>query len=278
MTEKTVAGNGETAPLVAAADSNGERYFADFAFDSVALSLEAMLKAGVHFGHVKSRRHPRMEPYVFTTRNNINIIDLERATEKLQEALAFLASVKASGKQILFVATRKHARGLTRSLAERLGQPFVVERWLGGTFTNFPMIRERARYLKNQEEKQDKGELKKYTKLEQLRFAEEIEKLEKKVGGIKHMNDLPGAVFIADVKDSGIVVREARHAGVPIVGIVDTNTDPSDIDYPIPGNDDAVSSIRYILSLVGQTVESTPVAAPAPAEAPKQETQAVAAE
>lgn len=265
MSEKTDRPNGEAAVEGAPAQPSGTS-FADFDFGSVSLSLEAMLKAGVHFGHVKSRRHPRMEPYVFTTRNNINIIDLEQASRKLEEALAFLRSVKASGRQILFVATRKHAWELTRSLAERLGQPFVVERWLGGTFTNFPVIRDRARYLKSQEEKQERGELKKYTKLEQLRFAEEIEKLEQKVGGIKHMDELPGAVFIVDVKDSGIVVREARQRGVPIVGIVDTNTDPSDIDYLIPGNDDAVSSIRYLLALVGQAIHTTPVAAPAAAE------------
>jgi len=229
-----------------------EAYFADFNFEKVEKGLEAMLKAGVHFGHIKARRHPKMEEYVHTTRNGINIIDLEKTSEKLEAALKFLTGVKKKNKQILFVATKKQARDLTKSLAVRLHQPFVVERWLGGTFTNFPVIHARSEYLKTNQEKLEKGEFQMYTKLERLRIAEESEKLEHSVGGIKNMNELPGAVFIADVKESGIVIREARKAGIPIVGVVDTNADPSVIDYPIPANDDAISSLRYLLARVGQ--------------------------
>ncbi|MEI8103831.1 MAG: 30S ribosomal protein S2 [Candidatus Moraniibacteriota bacterium] len=229
-----------------------EAYFTDFNFEKVEKGLETMLKAGVHFGHIKARRHPKMEEYVHTTRNGINIIDLEKTSGKLEAALKFLTSVKKKNKQILFVATKKQARDLTKSLAVRLHQPFVVERWLGGTFTNFPVIHARSEYLKSNQEKLEKGEFQMYTKLERLRIAEESEKLEHSVGGIKHMNELPGAVFIADVKESGIVIREARKAGIPIVGVVDTNADPSVIDYPIPANDDAISSLRYLLARVGQ--------------------------
>lgn len=231
-----------------------EAYFSDLDFSKLESSLEAMLKAGVHFGHVKSRRHPRMADYVYTTRNGINIFDLERTNEKLGEALKFLAGVKRSGRPILFVATKKQARDLTRSLAKRLGMPYVVERWLGGTFTNFPVIRSRAKYLKETQEKLDRGDFQMYTKFERQKISEELEKLEHTVGGIKDMTELPGAVFIADVKDSGIVVREAKKAGIPIVGIVDTNADPSAIDYVIPANDDAVSSLRFLLGYVGQNL------------------------
>lgn len=255
---QTVLTESAKAPKISNSIGN-EAYFADLNFSKVETGLEAMLKAGVHFGHVKSRRHPKMEEYIHTTRNSINIIDLEKTAAKLDAALNFLASIKKKNEQVLFVATKKQAHDLTKSLALRLNQPFVIERWLGGTFTNFPVIHGRAEYLKTNQEKLEKGEFQMYTKLERLRISEEAEKLEKSVGGIKHMNKLPGAVFIVDVKESAIVIREARKAGVPIVGIVDTNTDPSVIDYPIPANDDAISSLRYILSRVGQTLSQVEV-------------------
>lgn len=236
---------------VSGAAIGNEAYFIDFDFSKIERSLEAMLRAGVHFGHVKSRRHPRMADYIYTTRNGINIFDLERTDEGLRSALEFLASLRRNGKQILFVATKKQARDLTRSLAERLGMPYMVERWLGGTFTNFPVIRGRAKYLKETQEKLDRGEFQMYTKFERQKISEELGRLERTVGGIKEMNELPGAVFVVDVKDSGIVIREAKKAGVPIVGIVDTNADPSSVDYVIPANDDAVSSLRYLLGCVG---------------------------
>lgn len=252
-----------------AAAIGNEAYFADFDFARLDHSLEAMLRAGVHFGHVKARRHPRMADYIYTTRNGINIFDLERTAARLKEAADFLVGVRKGGKQVLFVATKKQSRDLTKSLAKRLGMPYVVERWLGGTFTNFPVIRGRAKYLKDTQEKLDRGEFQMYTKFERQKISEELEKLEHTVGGIKDMTDLPGAVFISDVKDSSIVVREARKAGIPIVGIVDTNADPSDIDYVIPANDDAVSSLRYLLGCVGQALDGVVPEKPAEPTAPK---------
>lgn len=243
-----------------------EQYFADFDFSKGELSMEAMLKAGVHFGHMKSRRHPRMDEYIYTTRNGISILDLQKTLVKLKTAADFLVSVRRAGRDIVFVATKKQARGLVRSLAERLRSPYVVERWLGGTFTNFSVIRGRGRYLCDMQEQGARGEFKKYTKFEQARLHEELEKLEKRVGGIKYMEELPGAVFVADVKDSGIVAREARAKGVPVVGIVDTNADPSLIDYPIPANDDAVSALRYLLAMVGKFLVDVPVVPVVPAK------------
>ena len=247
---------GTVAPAPIVGSIGNEAYFSDIDFSKVEKGLEVMLRAGVHFGHVKARRHPKMDEYIYTTRNGINIFDLQKTDEQLERALEYLASIRKSGKQVLFVATKKQARDLTRSLAVRLGMPYVVERWLGGTFTNFPVIHGRAQYLKTTQEKLDRGEFQMYTKLERLRISEELEKLEHTVGGIKNMDVLPAAVFIADVKESSIVVREARKAGIPIVGIVDTNADPAPIDYVIPANDDAISSLRYILGRVGQTLTS----------------------
>ncbi|MCX6766041.1 MAG: 30S ribosomal protein S2 [Candidatus Moranbacteria bacterium] len=230
--------------------SASEDYFADFDFGKLELNLETMLKSGLHFGHQKSRKNPQMEPYIFTTKKGISIIDLEKSLEKLEEALAFLKKVKSDGKQILFVGTKEQARGFVRSAARRCQMPHVAERWLGGTFTNFKVIRSRAKYLKDSQAKLEKGEFKVYTKLEQLKKVEELEKLEKKIGGIKDMIELPGAIFVVDVKENELAVKEARKVGIPIVAVVDTNNSPSFVDYPIPANDDAISSIRLVLGYV----------------------------
>lgn len=246
-------------PSVLSAD-----YFASLDLSSIEMTLEALLAAGVHFGHMKSRRHPKMEPFVYATRNQLNIIDLKKTRERLEEAAAFLASVKKSGKSILCVGTKKQTHDLVRSFSKRFGTFFVVDRWLGGTFTNFPVIRSRTKYLRETSERLERGDFKGYTKFERMKIAEEMEKLEKRMGGIKEMQDLPGAVLLADVKESGIVVREARRAGIPIVGVVDTNTDPSPIDYPIPGNDDAVSSLRFLFAVLGKSLASASVEAKVP--------------
>lgn len=246
-------------PSVLSAD-----YFASLDLSSIEMTLEALLAAGVHFGHMKSRRHPKMEPFVYATRNQLNIIDLKKTRERLEEAAAFLVSVKKSGKSILCVGTKKQTHDLVRSFSKRFGTFFVVDRWLGGTFTNFPVIRSRTKYLRETSERLERGDFKGYTKFERMKIAEEMEKLEKRMGGIKEMQDLPGAVLLADVKESGIVVREARRAGIPIVGVVDTNTDPSPIDYPIPGNDDAVSSLRFLFAVLGKSLASASVEAKVP--------------
>lgn len=241
-------------------------YFGSLDLRTVEVSLESLLKAGVHFGHMKSRRHPKMSPYTYTTRNGLNIVDLKKTAQKLEEAGSFLVSVKKSGKSILCVGTKKQTHDLVRSFAKRLGLPFVVDRWLGGTFTNFSVIRSRTKYLRETSEKLGRGDYKRYTKFERMKIGEELEKLERRMGGIKHMTDLPGAVLLADVKESAIVIREARRAGIPVVGVVDTNADPSDIDYPIPGNDDAISSLRLLFSALAKTLDSAAVEQPVPAD------------
>ncbi|TXG99801.1 MAG: 30S ribosomal protein S2 [Candidatus Moraniibacteriota bacterium] len=229
-------------------------YFENFDFGTLDTSIEALLKAGVHFGHVSSRRHPKMAPFIFTTRKNISIMNLEQTKELLEQAAAFLEGVVKSGKPVLFVGIKKQTHDAVRSLAHRVGQSYVVDRWLGGTLTNAQQIRGRAKYLIDSERQEEAGEFKKYTKFEQQKKAEEIEKLEHKVGGLKRLETLPGALVIADAKEASLAIKEARRMKVPIVAIVDSNTDPSVIDYPIPGNDDALSSLHLLLGRLGQAV------------------------
>lgn len=239
---------------VSAKKEEANDYFACFNFSDVEKSLEAMLKSGVHFGHQKSRKHPSMNEYVYTTRKGINIIDLQKTSEKLEEALEFLETLKAENKKILFVGTKKQSHDLIKSLAKRLGMPYVIDRWLGGTFTNFKNIKGRTKYLKDQEDLKNKGEFKKYTKFEQAKKTEEIEKMEKKMGGIKDMLELPGAVFVVDLKEDNLAVKEAKKMGIQVIALTDTNVNANEADYAIPANDDAVSSIRIILSYIGKTL------------------------
>ncbi len=248
-------------------NSMNSDYFSALDFSKIEATMESLLKAGTHFGHTKSRRHPKMDSFVYTTRNGLNIIDLKKSLEGLESAAAFLASVKKSGKAILCVGTKRQTHDLIRSFAKRFDLPFVVDRWLGGTFTNFSVICGRTKYLRETGEKLARGEYKHYTKFERMKIGENLEKLEKRMGGIKNMKDLPGAIVIADVKESSIVVREARRAGIPIVGVVDTNADPSAIDYPIPGNDDAISSLRLLFAYMGKAIDAVKVA-PTPVVAP----------
>lgn len=231
-----------------------ENYFSDVDLNKLDVSLEGLLKAGVHFGHLKSRRHPKMDEYIYTTRKNINILNLQKTVEKMEEASRFLAGVVKSGKPILFVGMKKQTHDTVRALAEHVSQYYMIDRWLGGTLTNFECIRGRARHLQDLEAKFASGEFKKYTKFEQAKKMEEVERLEKKVGGIKGMEVLPGAIVVADTKEASLVLHEAGKMGVPIVGIVDTNTDPSAVDYPIPGNDDALSSLRLLFGYLGRTI------------------------
>ncbi len=230
-------------------------FFSEFDFSRVDDSLESLLKAGVHFGHLKSRRHPRMAEYIFTTRKNINILNLEKTKECLDRAAEFLTSVAKSGKPVLFVGVKKQTHDAVKSLAKRIGMPYVVDRWLGGTLTNYAQIRSRAKYLIEGEASFVAGDFKKYTKLEQQKKQEELEKLEHKVGGLRTMQELPGAIVIADAKEAGLVIKEAEKLHIPLVAITDTNADPGSIDYPIPGNDDALSSLRLLLGLLGRAVE-----------------------
>jgi len=217
--------------------------------------LLTMLKSGVHFGHKVSKRHPKMEPYIFGAKNGFHIIDIEKTQIKLQEALEFVKKVVSNGGTILFLGTKKQAQSIIAKSAGDCGVPYIIERWLGGTFTNFSAISKVIAKYNSLKEKRSKGELNKYTKKERLEFDREIEKLEKTVGGIAALNRVPDAVFVCDVKKEKTAVREAIKKNIPVVAITDTNTNPENVNYPIPANDDAVKSIELIVGLVAEAVK-----------------------
>lgn len=249
-----------TEEVKASAKTNSEDFFADFDFGKAEVNLEEMLKSGVHFGHQKSRKNPKMGEFIFTTRKGINILNLEKTAQELEKAIEFLKEVRRAGKKVLLVGTKKQVQELVKSLAKKTEMPFVTERWLGGTFTNFKIIKGRTTYLRDSQDKQEKGEFKKYTKFEQLKINEELQDLERRMGGIKYMTELPGAVVVCDLLTDELAVKEAKHKGIPIVAIADTNTDPTVADYPVPANDDAVSSVRLILGYLGKALLEQPEA------------------
>ncbi|MSU54899.1 MAG: 30S ribosomal protein S2 [Candidatus Staskawiczbacteria bacterium] len=218
------------------------------------LNVEEMQTAGLHFGHRVSRLHPKMKPFVSGIKNNVHIIDLEKTSEEFKKALAFISTMIANGKTILFVGTKIQVKQFVKSNAEASGMPYVIERWLGGTFTNFETIAKRVAYFKELESKKASGELEKYTKKERSLFDKELEILRKKFEGIKHMSKLPDAVLILDVRKDITAAHEAKRKGVKIVGVIDTNVDPNLVEYPIPANDDAISSVKYILEKVSETI------------------------
>jgi small subunit ribosomal protein S2 len=223
-------------------------------YESLVLNIPDMLKAGVHFGHKSSRWNPKMREFVFGVRNDIHIIDLEKTLPLFQKALDFLRGVVENGGKVLFVGTKPQARQLIETTAWETEMPYVMNRWLGGTFTNFSEIKGRIRYLNDQESLSESEEVKKYTKYEQSRIRKEIERMNEKMGGIKKMDKLPQAVFIVDIKENSLAVKEARVAGIPTVAMVDTNTDPTLVDFPIPGNDDALSSLKYMLGIIVKNI------------------------
>ena len=223
-------------------------------FSTAEVNMEKLLKAGAHFGHNKSHKDPRMERYIFGVKRGINIIDLEKTEAELKKTLEFVKSIVAEDKKILFVGTKKQAKTMVEAAARECDMPFVSERWLGGTFTNFGVIKKRTQYLRESQERLSSGGFDKYTKLEKLKKTEELEKLEKKMGGIKNMTDLPSAIFISDIKTDEIALNEAINAGIPVIAIVDTNVNPEKVDYPIPANDDAISSIKLILEYIGGAI------------------------
>ncbi len=196
-----------------------------------------------------------MEPYIYTTRAGVYIIDLEKTAEKLAEACDFISSVVSKGGKVLFVATKRQATTIVKKAAEETGMPHVTNRWIGGTLTNFENISKLARRLKDLRAKQEKGELSKYTKRERLNFSEEIEYLESLVGGIQDLNKLPEIVFIVDLKKEKTAIREARKKKVPIVGIVDTNCNPELVDYPIPSNDDATKALKFMINVITESIQ-----------------------
>jgi len=217
---------------------------------------QEMLNAGLHFGHRVSSSHPKMKPYLFGVRNTVQIIDLEKSAEKLREALAFIKTLVEQDGVLLLVGTKVQTKKIIKETAQACQLPFVSERWLGGTFTNFETIKKRVTHLKTLEKQKAEGDLEKYTKKERLKIAKEMADLELRLGGIKDLEKLPEAIFVADMKKDGLAVKEARAKGVKVVAISDTNTDPSLVDYPIPANDDATASVKYILDKVKETVLS----------------------
>lgn len=223
-------------------------------------SAQELIEAGVHFGHRTSKWHPKMEKFIFTSKNDVHIFDLEKTLKSLQSASVFLKSVLARGGEVLFVGTKPASKNTIKEAGEALKQPYVSERWLGGTLTNFKTISKRLEYLRNLEDQMKTGGLDKYTKKEKLKLQKLAEKMEKQLGGIKNMRRLPDAVFAADIKEDSLAIKEARRMKIPIVAMCDTNNDPSFIDFPIPANDDASSSIKAI---VGAMVENLKNAKPA---------------
>jgi small subunit ribosomal protein S2 len=208
--------------------------------------LEQLLMAGSHFGHLTRKWNPRMKKFIFMERNRIHIIDLKKTLDALNEALEAVKATVERGEKVLLVGTKKQARDIIRSEAERCGMFFVTERWLGGTLTNFSTIKKSIKRLKNLEKMGVDGTYEKLTKKEVLGLEREREKMEKVLGGIKEMNLLPGAIFVVDPRKEAIAVAEARKLGIPIFALLDTNCDPDEVDYPIPANDDAFKSIGLI--------------------------------
>ena len=221
------------------------------------ISLEEMAQAGLHFGHKTSKIHPKMTPYLAGVRNTVHIVDLEKTKKNLEEALKFVQQLFLENKILLIVGTKVQVKGLVEAFARELALPYVTERWLGGTFTNFEIIRKRIEYFKDLERKKKEGGLEKYTKRERIKIDEELRDLEIKFGGIKNLERLPDAILVLDLKKDDLAVKEAIMKGIKIIAISHTNTDPTLADYPIPANDDAVSSVKYILDKIKEAILST---------------------
>jgi len=218
------------------------------------ISMKQLLEAGVHFGHQTRRWNPKMKPYIFTERNGIFIIDLQKTVRKVDEAYNYIKEVAMNGGNILFVGTKKQAQESIQFEARRCNMFYINERWLGGTLTNFKTIRGRIAYLKSLYEMEENGTFDQLPKKEVIKLKAERDKLEKNLGGIKDMNKLPDCMFIVDPHKEHIAVAEARKLNIPIVAIVDTNCDPDEIDYPIPGNDDAIRAVKLILAAMSGAV------------------------
>lgn len=224
------------------------------------VTMKELLEAGVHFGHQTKRWNPKMKKYLFGERNGIYIIDLQKTMEKFEEACQFLKGLSENGESVLFVGTKRQAADTVKEEAERCGMFYVNHRWLGGTLTNFQTIRKSINRLKQLERMQGDGTFESMPKKEALNLGREIEKLNRALAGIKDMDRLPGAVVVVDTKRERIAVREARRLGIPVVALVDTNCDPDEIDFPIPGNDDAIRAIRLIVSRLADMVPGRPAA------------------
>lgn len=222
---------------------------------AVDVDIKALLQAGAHFGHKTSRWHPKMAPYIHSKRDGTHIIDLTKTVEALENVLPFITKTVADGKQILFVGTKRQAKDTVQQAAKEVGMPYVTERWLGGMLTNKQTIGDRIKHLVDLENRMASGQIEsKYNKLEVQRFQEEIDQMNFLYGGIKDMNAKIGAVLVIDINNEINAIKEAQKLGIKTIAIADTNTDPSDISYPIPANDDAIKTIQLILDYVKQAI------------------------
>lgn len=216
-------------------------------------SIQQMLEAGVHFGHQDKRWNPAMKSYIFMSRNGIHIIDLKKTQKALEDAVNLVSRTVAQGRDVLFVATKKQGRECVEAHAERCGQYFMTERWLGGTLTNFKTVYRSILRLNELEKEEHEGFPRGLKKREILQKTRERERIEKYLRGIRHMKGLPGVVIVVDIKKEAIAVQEAKRLGIPCIGVVDTNCDPGEVDYPIPGNDDAIKSISMIIGTLADS-------------------------
>ena len=218
------------------------------------VAMKQLLEAGVHFGHQTRRWDPRMAEYIFQARNGIHIIDLQKASKKIDEAYAFLKEQAEEGKTVLFVGTKKQAQECVKEAAQACGMYYIDQRWLGGMLTNFETIRTRVQRLKDLETMQEDGTFDVLPKKEVILLKKEMEKLEKNLGGIKEMEEIPGVIFLVDPNKEHIAILEAKKLGIPVIGLVDTNCNPEDVDYAIPGNDDAIRAVKLITDVMANAI------------------------
>ena len=218
------------------------------------VAMKQLLEAGVHFGHQTRRWDPKMAEYIFQARNGIHIIDLQKTSKKLDEAYEFVKEQAEEGKTVLFVGTKKQAQECVKEAAEKCGMYYVDQRWLGGMLTNFDTIRARVQRLKDLEAMQEDGTFDVLPKKEVILLKKEMEKLERNLGGIKEMDKIPGVIFLVDPKKERIAVLEAKKLNIPVIGLVDTNCNPEEVDYPIPGNDDAIRAVKLIADVMANAV------------------------
>ena len=218
------------------------------------VAMKQLLEAGVHFGHQTRRWDPKMAEYIFQARNGIHIIDLQKTSKKLDEAYAFMKEQAEAGKTVLFVGTKKQAQDCMKEAAEKSGMYYVNERWLGGMLTNFETIQKRVQRLNELETMQEDGTFDVLPKKEVILLKKEMEKLEKNLGGIKEMKEIPGVLFVVDPKKERIAILEARKLNIPVVGLIDTNCNPEDVDYAIPGNDDAIRAVKLIADVMANAI------------------------
>ncbi|MEK7624852.1 MAG: 30S ribosomal protein S2 [Patescibacteria group bacterium] len=217
-------------------------------------SLTEMLEAGVHFGHQKSRWHPKMAQYLMGVRNGVHVIDLDKTVEALKHTLEFVKNLAAKGKVVLFVGTKRQAREAIKAAALSCGMPYLTERWIGGLITNFEEFKRRMKKYKGLKEMMATGEIEKYVKKEQVAIKKEIEKMDRYLSGLTNLEKIPEAIYIADLRVEKTALAEAERVKVPVIGVCDSNVDPTKVEYPIPANDDAVNSIRMIVGLVAEAI------------------------